>query len=589
MKKTLVLLLIIILSVFCACDKSNDTICKECGISIEKDTILCDFCQKASLSNTEVINSTNNNNNNNNTSSEQQIFSEQFVIDSLKKVPGILEIQAVTEETDPNNKLNKPNSYISHIYFSYGLLNQKDFIGETLIEKGTISGGSIEIYKTKEDAESRNEYLASFDGTPLCSGSHKVFKTCIIRTSDDLTKSQQELLENNIIAALKSQIDKIVDVRVQYKVNYFLENLNNEFVLEKQVVYKEFPEVKVQPQIETFDNFSLDINKSNLSCVVKSDGTSTLDVYFKRDKYSIFCNTLGGEIISSTICYYEQDILLKAKVTQLGYEFDGWYSNGILLSNQENYQCKVNGHIEAKFKVLPEMTIFEFESTATTCKILDIKDNKIETLVIPEYVTELPICNLSFQNLKILKINAKKLKDISFPDESSWIFSNSSSQNIEVVIGKSVTYIPANLFYNSNNINVEKLIFENDSSCETIGRCAFFGLDTLEFVDFGNNSNLKTISAFAFADCKNIKTINFGTNSILETIEHDVFQSDKLTEVRIPKSVKNIETWAFYISSNAVKLKIYCEISKNNKPTGWSQEWYGCYYPNNVEVIWEIS
>ena len=144
------------------------------------------------------------------------------------------------------------------------------------------------------------------------------------------------------------------------------------------------------------------------------------------------------------------------------------------------------------------------------------------------------------------------------------------------------------MFYNSNNINVGKLIFENDSSCETIGRCAFFGLDTLEFVDFGNNSNLKTISAFAFADCKNIKTINFGTNSILETIEHDVFQSDKLTEVRIPKSVKNIETWAFYISSNAVKLKIYCEISKNNKPTGWSQEWYGCYYPNNVEVIWGI-
>ena len=136
---------------------------------------------------------------------------EKYIIDGLKKVPGIIEIQAATEDNDPNGQMNKPKGYTAHVYFSYELVNQEEVYGDDLIDKGTDAGGSIEVYTTKEDAERRNDYLASFDGGTLASGSHKVIGTVVIRTSDELTASQQRLLESNIIASLTNKEDEIVD------------------------------------------------------------------------------------------------------------------------------------------------------------------------------------------------------------------------------------------------------------------------------------------------------------------------------------------------------------------------------------------
>ena len=136
--------------------------------------------------------------------------SEAYVIQCLQKVPCIVEIKAVTEDNDPIGQLNKPGGYTSHVYFAYELVNQDDIYGEDLIDKGTLAGGSIEVYKTKKDAKNRNEYLASFDGSVLTSGSHTVIGTVVVRTSDELTATQQKLLESNIIFALKGEDSKII-------------------------------------------------------------------------------------------------------------------------------------------------------------------------------------------------------------------------------------------------------------------------------------------------------------------------------------------------------------------------------------------
>ena len=69
-----------------------------------------------------------------------------------------------------------------------------------IIEAGTDGGGSVEVYKTAEEATKGEEYLAGFDGT--ASGSHKVVGTCMVRTSDSPTTTQQSELEEAIIEAL---------------------------------------------------------------------------------------------------------------------------------------------------------------------------------------------------------------------------------------------------------------------------------------------------------------------------------------------------------------------------------------------------
>ncbi len=128
--------------------------------------------------------------------------SEAYIIQCLSKVNNVVDISAVTEDNDPNGKLNKAGGYTAQVYFSSDLINQELVYGNTIIEKGTDCGGSIEVYANVEDAEKRDDYLASFDGTIFASGSHTVIGTVIIRTSDELTASQQKEMEENIISAL---------------------------------------------------------------------------------------------------------------------------------------------------------------------------------------------------------------------------------------------------------------------------------------------------------------------------------------------------------------------------------------------------
>ena len=127
---------------------------------------------------------------------------EAYIIECLKKVPNVIDISAVTEDNDPNGHLNKAGGYTAQVYFSSDLINQDEIGGITVIDKGTDCGGSIEVYSTVKDANSRNDYLASFDGGLFASGSHIVVGTVLVRTSDKLTASQQKEIEANIIAIL---------------------------------------------------------------------------------------------------------------------------------------------------------------------------------------------------------------------------------------------------------------------------------------------------------------------------------------------------------------------------------------------------
>lgn len=127
---------------------------------------------------------------------------EEFVIQRLQTIDEIKDVRAVTEDNDPNGNLNKAGGYTATVYFESSNVNQSNVYGKDLIDKGTDAGGAIEVYANEEDAIKRNDYLASFDGGILASGSHKVVGTVLIRTSNELTASNQKALEEKIINAL---------------------------------------------------------------------------------------------------------------------------------------------------------------------------------------------------------------------------------------------------------------------------------------------------------------------------------------------------------------------------------------------------
>lgn len=133
--------------------------------------------------------------------------SEEFVMQRILTVDDVADARAVTEDQDPNGNLHKAGGYTSTIYFESKTVNQSDVYvsgeyADVLIDKGTDAGGAIEVYKNVEDAEKRRDYLATYDGTIFANGTHTVIGTVLVRTSNELTATQQKELEQKVIDAL---------------------------------------------------------------------------------------------------------------------------------------------------------------------------------------------------------------------------------------------------------------------------------------------------------------------------------------------------------------------------------------------------
>lgn len=98
--------------------------------------------------------------------------------------------------------LNKDGGYYGCLYFTTILIDENSIPGKSIVDKGTDAGGAVELYSSLEDAKKRCEYLASFDGTILSTGSYVLIGTMVIRTSFELDDNEQYQLTDSIIKAM---------------------------------------------------------------------------------------------------------------------------------------------------------------------------------------------------------------------------------------------------------------------------------------------------------------------------------------------------------------------------------------------------
>ncbi len=131
---------------------------------------------------------------------------DDFVTKRLQRVDTILAMAAVTEDHDPNGKLNKQGGYIGCIYFRDSRIDKKTITnteaGDDVIEIGTEGGGAVEIFKTEDEAIARDKYLEWTQGISGTARSHYVRGTCVIRTSEHLKGSEQIALTDAVTNAL---------------------------------------------------------------------------------------------------------------------------------------------------------------------------------------------------------------------------------------------------------------------------------------------------------------------------------------------------------------------------------------------------
>ena len=123
--------------------------------------------------------------------------SGEWVMNRLRNVDDVLEIQAVTPDNDPNGLLNKENGgYTACIYFTATGINVE---GTSPVSKGSDGGGAIEVYGTLGDAEARCQYLHGFDNTILYTGSYAFVGTMVIRVSYIYTEAEQYEMTDRIV------------------------------------------------------------------------------------------------------------------------------------------------------------------------------------------------------------------------------------------------------------------------------------------------------------------------------------------------------------------------------------------------------
>ena len=136
-------------------------------------------------------------------------------------------------------------------------------------------------------------------------------------------------------------------------------------------------------------------------------------------------------------------------------------------------------------------------------------------LTIPKNIKS--IGEKAFNNLgklKELNFNATECTEVEIAEELDennkkkyyGVFDLSGAgvtEGITLYIGKSVKSLPENAFYSGSyttSANIKRIVFEDNSKCEVIGKYAFRDLRRVETFTFGKNSSLKEIKYEALAN-----------------------------------------------------------------------------------------
>ena len=142
-------------------------------------------------------------------------------------------------------------------------------------------------------------------------------------------------------------------------------------------------------------------------------------------------------------------------------------------------------------------------------------------------------------SLEVINYNAQNASDLA---ENNYVFyqAGTNANGIELVIGESVERIPANLFCPINESaeyapKITSIIFDDDSSCTSIGKSAFYKCESLTGVYVSN------IEIWL--------SINFEGNSAANPLMYAgnlYINNELLTELVIPSNIEIIKFAAFY-------------------------------------------
>ena len=121
---------------------------------------------------------------------------------------------------------------------------------------------------------------------------------------------------------------------------------------------------------------------------------------------------------------------------------------------------------------------------------------------------------------------------------------DSNDAIVNVLVPACITKIGRNAF--DSCINLESVIFEENSNINDLGNLTFYRCAKLKNVDFGKNNQLETIGQQAFFGCQLLEKVNLNGSNKLKKLDFMLFSGcSALQEFIIPSSVTEIRDNVF--------------------------------------------
>ena len=257
-----------------------------------------------------------------------------------KNVDYTIEYYLQNLDNDDYTKDDNSTSHFSTTEYSTVTPTIKSFTGFTCINS-TIEQSIDEdnnVFKVYYD---RNKYDIEYttnNGLPI---DNQTVKYGTVLSQPNIVKNGYTLLNwtnNNQIYDFTKPVDKNLSLianwqaneGIQYKINYYLENIDNdEYTLSAE--YSKTLTGNTDEAISASDvkpeGFDLDTTKSTMEGTISYDGKTELNVYYNRKRFTATFKDADGGIASTQNVKYGQK-LLEIEVGKEGYTFQGWTVDG---------------------------------------------------------------------------------------------------------------------------------------------------------------------------------------------------------------------------------------------------------------------
>ena len=260
-------------------------------------------------------------------------------------------------------------------------------------------------------------------------------------------------------------------------------------------------------------------------------------------------NMEAGTISDSNTYIYGEEIELE-ETTYLGYDFLGWYANNEKLDSNILNMPGRDLTVEARFKVKDDMSIFNFDSTFTTCNITGVKKKNIESIVVPDYVTSISEgafngCSiLTSITLPFIGINEENKDEEGWSYPFGYVFGNdeyynsySAHQFIYFFGDDDSTYNFDAWYYIPESL--EEVTLTKSKKIIDWAFCKCEGLKKVVLPE-----NIDYLGDYLFSECTSLEEVELPTN--ITIIPNAIFYyCNNLTHVNIPENIVEIKEFAF--------------------------------------------